>query len=287
MNDSPFVIETTEQNFQAVVLEGSYSVPVLADFWAPWCQPCKMLTPVLEKLAAGSQGKFVLAKINTEEQQALATQFQIRSIPTVKLFRDGAAVDEFMGALPESQILAFLDQHLPRESDQLLEQANQLIQDERIQDAVPLVDKALSEDPENPRVQLAKAGLEAALGNLDKAQQTLDKLPQEQQDSPEAAGIRARLIFDRAAEGADDEASLVRRLEENPGDSAASYQLAAYRVTEGDYEAGLEQLLSLMLKDRQYGDDAARKGMLAIFDLLGGTGDLVTRFRSRMFNALH
>ena len=287
MSDSKFVVDVTEQNYPEVVLEGSHSVPVLVDFWAPWCQPCKALTPVLVNLAEAYRGKFILAKINTEEQQGLAAQFAIRSIPTVKLFVDGQPVDEFMGALPESQITAFLDRHLPRESDGLVAQARQLLQDGRVEDAETLVEQARRDDPGNPRVQLAHARLQATLGNLDAAEQALATLPLEEQDKPEITGLRARLVFDRAVEDADDEAALSQRLLANPGDSEAIYQLAAYRVLHGDYQAALEQLLQLMLKDRAYGDDAARKGMLAVFELLGGSGDLVVRYRSRMFNALH
>ena len=287
MNEQQFVIDVTEQNYSSAVLEGSRSTPVLVDFWAPWCQPCQMLTPVLTKLAAAYQGKFILAKINTEEQQALAAQFQIRSIPTVKLFMDGAEVDEFMGALPEAQIRVILDRHLPRESDQLLVQANQLIENGSIAEAATLIEQALADDPDNPRVQLAYARLQATLGRPEAAEQALAALPTEQLDSPEVAGIRARLVFERALSDADDESTLEQRRKENPLDSEATYQLAAYRVMSNDYAAALELLLQLLQKDRAYGDDAARKGMLAVFDILGGSGDLAVRYRNRMFNALH
>ena len=287
MSDSKFVIDVNEENYSAVVLEGSRSVPVLVDFWAPWCQPCKALTPVLVKLAEVYQGRFILAKVNTEEQQTLAAQFAIRSIPTVKLFVDGQPVDEFMGALPERDIQAFLDRYLPRESDKLVVQASRLMQSGRADDAVALIEQARENDPDNPRVQLAYARLQATLGDLDAAEQALAALPLEEQNKPEVASIRARLMFDQAISGADDEATLQQRLQQSADDSEALYQLAAYRVTDGDYEAALQRLLQLMQKDRAYDDDAARKGMLAVFEILGGSGELVARYRNRMFNALH
>ena len=287
MSDSKYVIDVGEQNYAAVVVEGSRSVPVLVDFWAPWCQPCKALTPILVRLAEAYQGKFILTKINTEEEQALAAQFGIRSIPTVKLLVNGEPVDEFMGALPETEIQAFLDRYLPRESDKLVLQANALVQAGQVDDALSLIEQARANDPGNPRVQLAFARLQAVLGDLDAAEQALAALPLQEQDNPEVAGIRARLVFDRAIKDAEDEATLDKRLQQSPADSEALYQLAAHRVMAGDYESALERLLQLLQKDREYGEDAARKGMLAVFEILGGTGDLVARYRNRMFNALH
>ena len=125
MPESPYIVEVTAENYQEVVIQGSLQAPVLVDFWADWCQPCKILLPMLAKLVDEYQGKFILAKINTEQQQELAAQFGIRSIPTVKLFMQGQPVDEFSGALPEEQIRQFLDQHIPRESDKAVAQAQQ------------------------------------------------------------------------------------------------------------------------------------------------------------------
>ena len=142
MTQSQYIYEVDTENYGRIVVEGSRSVPVLVDFWAEWCQPCKLLMPILARLAEAYQGKFILAKINTEEQQAIAAEFGIRSIPTVKLFRHGEPVDEFMGALPESEIRAFLDRHIPRESDQLVAQADQLIQAGKTEQAVKLIEQA-------------------------------------------------------------------------------------------------------------------------------------------------
>ncbi len=287
MTHSQYIFEVTTENFGKIVVEGSRSIPVLVDFWAEWCQPCKVLMPVLARLAEEFQGKFILAKINTEEQQAIAAEFGIRSIPTVKLFRGGEAVDEFMGALPESEIRAFLDRHIPRESDQLVSQANQLIQAGRTEDALRLIEQAHAEDPGNPRVQLAYARLKATLGEIETAERLLAELPMEEQEKPEVSALRARFLFDRVAGAAPAPAECEESLQRNPNDGETLYQLAAHKVMGNDYQGALELLLTLLQKNRQYGDDAARKGMLAVFEILGGSGDLVSHYRSRMFNALH
>ena len=287
MSTSPYIFDVTADNFDEIILQGSLSVPVLVDFWAPWCQPCKTLMPTLASLADRYQGKFILAKINTEEQQALATQFGIRSIPTIKLIKNGEAIDEFMGALPESEIRAFLDRHIPRESDNLVAQADLLIQQGKTAEAIPLIESAKESDPGNPRVLLAYARLKATLGEIDQAEEALSELPIDEQEKPEILSLRARCDFDRIAHSAPEKEVLEQLLATDGDQSEARYQLAARKVLDNAYEEALELLLQLMLKDRAYGDDAARKGMLAIFDILGGSGELVTRFRGRMFNALH
>ena len=286
MADSPYIIEIDASNYETVVLRGSFQVPVLVDFWASWCQPCQMLMPLLARLAEEYGGRFILAKLNTEEQQEIAAQFGIRSIPTVKLFRNGEPVDEFMGALPEAQIRAFLDKHLPRPSDAAVTAAEQRLMAGDLAGAVQLLESARAEDPDNPRIVLAVARLRAATGDFDAAEQALAALPQEEQDSDEARQLRGELYFMRITAGADDPGRLVARLEADPRDSAARFQLAALQMQHGEVDSALENLLRLMQTDRKYGDDAARKALLQAFDLLGDD-PAVTRYRARMFNLLH
>jgi putative thioredoxin len=287
MANSPYVIDVTAQDFYQLVLEGSHERPVLVDFWADWCAPCRSLAPVLEQLADRMRGKLLVAKVNTEEQQELAAQFGIRSLPTVKLFRNGQPVDEFMGALPESEVRAFVEKHLPRESDGLLQRAEALLaQGEDVQ-AADLVAQAAAMDPENSRVRIAQAQLKALQGELDEAEQLLNGLPLDEQGQPEVQSLRAQLTFAAALGDAPDVAVLEQRLAADPGDSEARYQLAAYRVMGGHYEAALEELLTLLKRDRGYGDDAARKAMVQIFELLGGSGELVSRYRGKMISALY
>ncbi len=285
MAESPYIVEVSAENYTSIVLESP--VPVLVDFWAEWCQPCKMLMPVLSRLAEEYQGKFILAKINTEEQQQLAAQFSIRSIPTVKLFKGGKPLDEFMGALPEAEIRAFLDKYIARESDALVAQSNQRLLEGDVEGAMQLAEEAARSDPENPRTLIAYARLKAAVGDREEAEAVLDSLPADVQESPELMGFRAQLRFDRIAETGPAPEELEQRISSDPTDSEARYYLAINRIVDGEYEQALEHLLQLMQKDRAYGDDAGRKGMLEIFEILGGNDELVNRYRNRMFNALH
>jgi putative thioredoxin len=287
MADSPYIVTLTPENFESVVIDGSFERPVVVDFWADWCAPCRMLMPILAKLAEDYRGAFTLAKLNTEEHQALAAQFGIRSLPTVQLFKDGRPVDQFMGALPEPQVREFIDRHIARASDGLLAQAQGLMAAGDLERARTLINQARSEDPDNARLALAEAQLTAARGELEEARAQLDCLPIELAHDPEVAALRGQLQFAAALQGAPAEAELERRIAADPKDSEARYRLAAYRAVAGDFESALEHLLELVKRDRAYGDDAGRKGMVAVFDLLGGAGDLVARYRARMMTALY
>ncbi len=287
MADSPYVVVANAENFYTLVLEGSHERPVLVDFWADWCAPCRMLMPVLAKLADEYHGKFIVAKVNTEEERELAASFGIRSLPTVQLFKGGQPVDQFMGALPESQVREFLERHLPRESDDLVTQAQGLLEAGDLKGAEARLERARAEDPENPRIHLADVRLKAASGDARGAEEMLEHLPLELVSDPEVAALKGQLRFANVIADAPPEPQLTARLESNPNDSEARYQLAARLVARGDSEGGLKHLLQLMKKDRSYGDDAARKGMVMVFDILGGTGDLVARYRSQMLNALY
>jgi putative thioredoxin len=286
MAESPYIFEVDQTNYEQIVLQGSFQVPVLVDFWATWCQPCQILMPVLAKLADEYQGRFIVAKINTEEQQAIAAQFGIRSIPTVKLFRYGEPVDEFMGALPEAEIRSFLEKYLPRASDGSVAQAEERLMAGDAAGALELLQQARENDPDNPRVLVAIAQTQAAAGDLDAAEQTLDQLPPEEQDKPEIRRVRGQLFFDRIALAAGPPEEVARRAAAAPEDSEARYQLAACQVMSNDVENALENLLGIMQQDRKFGDDAARNALLKLFDMLGDDPS-ITRYRARMFNLLH
>jgi len=286
MANSPYVVDVDIENFGQIVLQGSQERLVLVDFWADWCAPCRMLGPILDGLADSLGGKLLVAKVDTEAQKELAAQFGIRSLPTVKLFKDGRPVDEFMGALPEAEIRAFLEKHMDRESDQLLLQAENLLARGETEQAAQLVGQALASDPDNPRTQIAQIRLLLATGDFEAAQKGLDTLPLDQQDQPEVQTLRTRLMFDQAVQNAPSMDQLEQRLAADPDDSEARYQLAARQVAAEDYEAALESFYTLLRKDRKYGDDAARKAMVQLFELLGGSGELVSRYRAKMMSAL-
>ena len=285
MADSPFIIDVTRENY-AQVMEASFNVPVLIDFWASWCQPCMVLMPILAKLAEEYEGKFLLGKLNTEEEQEIAAQFGIRSIPNVKLFRNGQPVDEFMGALPEGAVREFLDRHVPRQSDAQVEQARERLIAGDAAGAIDLLNEARQADPGNLRLALTLADAQAAKGDIAAAEATLDELPASEQDKPEVASLRSRLFFEAQVATAPTASDLEARLAADPDDHEARFHLALHKVVERDFDAAMDLLLELMRKDRSYGDDAGRNTLLKVFELLGDDAR-VSRYRSRMANLLY
>jgi len=285
MADSPFIIDVTRDNY-AQLMETSSEVPVLLDFWASWCQPCLVLMPILARLADEYQGKFLLGKLNTEEEQEIAAQFGIRSIPTVKLFRNGQPVDEFLGALPEKAIREFLDRHVARESDTTVEQAQEHLLGGNADAAIALLNEALQSNPDNPRAKLTLAEAQVEVGDIDSAEATLDSMPLDEQDKPEVAALRSRLYFEGQLSGAPAATELEARLTTDSGDSQALFQLALHKVVEQDFETAMDLLLKLMQEDRGFGDDAGRGALLRVFDLLGDD-PRVSRYRSRMASVMY
>ena len=285
MAESPYIIDVTRDNY-AQVMQASFKVPVLIDFWASWCQPCQVLMPILAKLADEYQGKFLLGKLNTEEEQEIAAQFGIRSIPNVKLFRNGQPVDEFLGAQPERTVREFIDRHVARESDVSVQKAREKLAAGDADAAIALLNQAQESDPDNPRVVLALAGAQAAAGDVAAAEATLDGLPVAEQANPEIAALRSHLYFEGRAAGAPAASELEARLAADPGDHEARFQLALRKVVEQDYDTAMELLLELMKQDRSFGDDAGRNTLLKVFELLGDD-PRVGQYRRRMASMLY
>ena len=287
MSESPHVFEVTRDSFRTVVLENSHRVPVLVDFWAAWCAPCRMLMPVLAKLVDEYEGKFLVAKVNTDLEQALAYEYGVRSLPTVKLFRNGQAVDEFMGALPEGAVREFLDRFVERDSDKVREQALAAHRRGDGEGAAALLRLAMADDPENYRLHMDLVEVLIDLGQFAEAEKVLRSLPANRQVEPDVTALLTRIEFATVANEAPDRVALERRVAEHPDDRDARYQLATHRILGGDYEGALELLYRILTEDRHYRDGAARKAMLAVFDLLGGKGPVVSRYRALMSSALY
>lgn len=286
MAESPYIMEVRENNFASQVLENSKRVPVLVDFWAAWCAPCQMLMPILAQLVEEYQGKFLLAKVNTDEQIQLARQYGIRSLPTVMLFKDGKPVDQFLGAQPESVIRKLLDRHILRESDKLRAEAQAAYERGQVSKALALLRKAAEAEPDNAEVQIDLAGILLEQGDYVQAEAILNALPRNAREEPRANGLRGLLEFARIAAEAPEAAALAAQVHASPRNSEARLQLAARRVLGGDFEGALEQLLEVLRTDPS-ARDRARTFMVSVFNLLGGKGDLVSRYRTLMFNALH
>jgi len=286
MADSPHVVNVTEANFEQVVIAGSAQRPVLVDFWADWCAPCRQLMPTLARLADEYGGAFLLAKVDTEAEQALAAAFGIRSLPTVQLFKGGRPVDQFMGALPEGQIREFLGRHIESESDRRLAAAAERMASGELDAAAALIAEVRSADPDNVKLFNAEVQLAMARGDHQAAAELLERAPIELVNDPELARLRGRLTFASAAADAPARSECELRLAADPTDSEARYGLAARQVLAGDYQGALDNLLALMQRDRSYGDDAGRKGMLMVFDLLGDDA-LVPAYRAKLSRLLY
>lgn len=280
-----YIVDIDMSNFQQIVLEGSMQTPVLLDCWAPWCEPCKNLMPVLEKLAREYAGAFVLAKLNIEEHQQIAAQLGIRSVPDVKLIMQGQLYDQFQGALPEKQIREWLAQYIQAPADvpqSPEEQAQEALANGDAATARAIYQQLMQDNPQHYDYQIELAGAVLAEGNATDARAILDNLPPEHRDAPKARGVRARLEFGDEAPSREELATL-----EGRDDSEARYKRALRQVADGDYEAGLEALLALMKADRHYNDDAARKTLLRVFDALGADHPLTVTYRRKLFALLY
>jgi len=286
MANSPYVVEVTDENFDQVVLQGSSERLVLVDFWADWCAPCKMLLPLLNKLAEEMNGQFVLAKLNTDQHQALAQEYGVRSLPTVKFFKDGVVVDEFMGVQPEPQIRSMLDLHIVRASDQLLQQAMLLKTQGNPESALAVLQQANSDDPGRTKIIITLAELHIDRGDLDDAESLLETLPKSEKETHEVSVLMAKLEFARNAENQPDSEALLSTIQADENNLEARLQLASQAIHGQDYQTGLEQLLEIMKRDRSFGDDIGRKTLLKVFDILGDN-PLAADYRRKMFNLLY
>lgn len=282
MNDSPYIFAADESSFNSLVIDESNNRPVLVDFWAEWCAPCRSLMPVLAKLADEYGGKFMLAKVNSDENQQLAAQFGVRSLPTVMAFKNGKAVDQFMGALPESAVREFIERHIEREADKLQAEALRAQQSGDSPAAIELLRRAHQLEPDKSGITIDLASVLADSGFADQAETLLLELP-EYERGGEAAALLARLEFAREAANLPDEASLNAKAE--AGDLDALHRLALLEISRKQYAEAMDHLLAIIKKDRAYQDDLGRKTLLKLFGILGND-PLVDQYRKKMTNLL-
>jgi len=280
-----YSIDVGSENFREVVLEGSKRAPVIIDFWAPWCAPCRALKPVLEKLADEYAGRFTLAKINSDENQDIAANLGVRGIPAVKAVVDGKLVDEFVGALPESQVRDFIERVLPTPADLARKEAELLIGAGHAAQALALLDSALQLDPKNEPAKISRFEALLLLDRIDEARAAATDLHPLSLDDPRVVALKARLEFAGAVNA--NPAELTKRIESNPADLDARLQLARCYVSSQAYEPALEQLIEIVRTDRKFGDDIGRKTMVEVFNLLGGQGELVGKYRRLLSAALY
>ena len=292
MPETPETLIATVENFATAVVETSNRVPVLVDFWAPWCAPCRALVPVLDRIAQDYAGRLLLAKLNVDEEQEVAAHFGIRSIPTVLLVHRGQVVDQFTGVQPETTIRAMIERHIvgaepASDARDPIVEAHALARAGDHNGAVRTVEAALADRPEEPVLLAALAGLQLLARDAAGATVSITRLATRDPQFPTLATLRARLGFLETAAAGPNAASARAALAADPGNSAARHALAAHHAVDGDYGAALEEWLTLMQRDRMYGDDVARRSMLTVFELLGSEDERVVPFRRRMASLLH
>ena len=280
-------ITVTRQNFDDLVLRASATRPVLVDFWAPWCAPCRALTPILDRLADEFAGRFTLAKLNTEDEPELAARYGVRGIPNCKLFVDGEVADEFTGALPESALRDFLGHALPSPAASLVAAAKALLVSKDAVGALAKLDDAYALDPRDEDALLTRIEVLLALNRASDANALITHAESSApaiRDEQRLARLKARAAL--AAEAGADLGLLAAKAATYPVDCEAKLAYARALAGKGDYESALAELLAVVQTDREFGDDIARRTMLTVFEALPRDSDLTRRYRRALAAAL-
>ncbi|MGA8690098.1 MAG: tetratricopeptide repeat protein [Methyloceanibacter sp.] len=283
------VKNTTTKDFLRDVIDASRLVPVLVDFWAPWCGPCRQLTPLLEKAVRAAKGAVKLVKLNIDEHPQIPGQMGVQSIPAVFAFVDERPVDGFMGALPEARIKAFIARLVGDDAADAvadLETAEAALAAGDANTAAQAFAEALQKDAENARAAAGLAMCYIKTGDLTRAEQTLALVPPGKADSAPVASAHANLELARKAGAAGDLEALRAKLEANPKDTQSRFDLALALNARGDREGALEELLTIVAKDRAFNDDAARKQLLQLFDAWGGSDPATISGRQKLSSLL-
>lgn len=281
------------ETFEADVLNASMTVPVIVDFWAEWCGPCKQLAPALERAVTAAKGKVRLVKIDIDKNQMLANQLRIQSIPTVYAFFQGRPVDGFQGAVPESQVKEFVARlsALGGETGApdigaMLDGADVAFNAGDVAGAADIYGRVAEAEEGNARALAGLARCEVALGDVDRAQTILDMVPEAGRKDPAVTSVAAALALAKTEKPAGDLGALKAKAERDPKDLAAQFDLAGAYISSGDMEAGLDALLAIIERDRAWNEEAAKKKLLTVFEALGPAHPLTARGRRRLSSIL-
>jgi putative thioredoxin len=285
-----FIKDTTTQTFVKDVIEESKRQPVLVDFWAPWCGPCKQLTPILEKAVKAAKGKVKLVKMNIDEHPAIPGQMGIQSIPAVIAFANGQPADGFMGALPESQVVAFLERltkdRIGGEAKDLLKAADTALAEANAAGAAELYAQLLAEDPENVPALAGLVRCHVETGALDQAKQTFAMIPEAKRNDAAVAAARAALELAEQAKSLGPVTELEQKVAANPLDHQARFDLALALNGKGQRHDALEHLIAIVKRDRKWNDDGARKQLVQFFDAWGPTDEATIEGRRKLSSIL-
>jgi len=287
MTDSTATTEATAKNFASAVIEKSRETLVLVDFWADWCAPCRMLMPVLAALATEFSGKIQLVKVNTDKESQLATEYGVRSLPTVKLFKAGQVVDEFMGVLPERAVRELIERYLDRPADHQIRVAVELSATGQHDESIKLLAAALAEDPKYDKTRLALAEEQIEVGSLADARQTLNEVSDLVRFDAPFKVLIARLELAEIANSDADRATLEKRISSNPDDLASREQLGAICFAAGENDAAMEQWLEIVRRGQGDIKDNGRENLIRSFEVLGSQDQDVTRYRRLLAQALN
>lgn len=280
--------DVSEATFMEDVVEASKSVPVIVDFWAPWCGPCKQLGPALEAAVTKKGGKVRMAKVNVDENQQIAAQMRIQSIPAVFAFVDGQPVDGFMGALQGSEIDAFLDKAIVAGGgddgglEEALAAADEMLAEGAASDAAQTYAAILGEDPENSGAIAGMARAYLALDEVEKATSILDAAPAAVADDATIAAVRAEIELKLASAQTGETAELQGKLSNNPDDHQARFDLALSLAGDGDTETAIAELLEIFRRDREWNEGAAKDQLIKFFDMLGPKDPVAQKGRRQL-----
>jgi putative thioredoxin len=281
------IVDVTDATFMAEVIEESRTRPVVIDLWAPWCGPCRQLTPALEKAVAAKKGAVRLAKVNIDENPGIAQQFRVQSIPTIFVVDQGKAFQGFQGALPESQVKAFIDEIAgptgPSDIDGLLELAGEALATGDVGGAAQAYAQALQLEPGHPKAVAGLARCYLNGGDIERASEVVAMAPADAKD-PELAAVRAALLLAEQAQG--ETAPLLARLSANADDYEARFDLAKLLAGRGDLQGAVDHLLAILERDRGWNDEAARKQLLTVFEAAGPGSEVARNGRRRLSSLL-
>src|SRR5258706_1404130 len=281
------MIDATLSSFERDVIEASMEVPVIVDFWAPWCGPCKVLGPLLEKLEREYAGRFRLVNVNSDANPELATSFNLRSIPYAVAFVDGNAVAQFVGTQPESYLRAFLDRLIPNPGELEHRAARDALARGQVEIAEQYVKNAIALDPANDGARLDMVAIHLEHGEVELARRQFDTLSAAAEQQSAFESVTARLIATERAAMLPPAEMLAQRISDSPGDLQARLDLAELQIAQREFRPAMDQLLEVVRRDRRFGDDVGRRKLLVVFDMAAAEPDLVSEYRSKLSSVLY